>query len=280
MMTSMMTAGYFRFAATTFSHVSLDMLQRRRNQVVALIVSLPAFIPLLLLVLPTGVDFGGENTFVFTQMAELLYIRAVTPLLALFFGAMLIGEGIESQTIPYILSRPVPRSAWVAGRFLAYLAVASLLMFAVLTISFVSCSILQLSFPSMDRFLMLIRYEGVAVMSLMGYGAVCMFLGAVVRRPIIVGILLIFLWQRMAMLAPGVADFLTIEKYANALLPGGGSNVVSLVEATAIAAYKAEFAVSAPTAVLTLIAIAAACIGATTVAVLKKEYTTPTAVTE
>ncbi len=275
-----MTAGYFRFAATTFSHAFLDMLQRRRNQVIAAIVSLPAFIPLLLTLLPTNVDFDNENAFVFTQMAELLYIKAVTPLLALFFGAMLIGEAIESQTIPYILSRPVPRSAWITGRFLAYLAVASLMMFAVLTISFVSCSILQTSFPSMDRFLTLLRYEGVAVMSLMGYGAICMLLGAIVRRPIIVGILLIFLWQRMAMWAPGITDFLTIEKYVNALLPGGRSNVVSLVEAAAISAYKAELAVSAPTAVLTLIVIAAACIGGTTVAVLNKEYTTPTAVTE
>lgn len=275
-----MTADYFRFAATAFSHTFLDMLQRRRNQVIAVIISLPAFIPMLLIVLPTSEDFASENTFVFTQMAELLYIRAVTPLLALFFGAMLIGEDIESQTIPYILSRPVPRSAWIAGRFLAYLAVTSLLMFAVLTISFVSCSILEISFPSMDTFLALLRYEGVAVMSLMGYGAICMLLGAIVRRPIIVGILLIFLWQRFAMWAPGITDFFTIEKYVNALLPGGGSNVVSLIELTVFDAYKAELAVSAPVAVLTLIAIAVACLARTTVAVLNKEYTTPTAVTE
>lgn len=275
-----MTADYFRFAATAFSHTFLDMLQRRRNQVIAVIISLPAFIPMLLIVLPTSEDFASENTFVFTQMAELLYIRAVTPLLALFFGAMLIGEDIESQTIPYILSRPVPRSAWIAGRFLAYLAVTSLLMFAVLTISFVSCSILEISFPSMHTFLALLRYEGVAVMSLMGYGAICMLLGAIVRRPIIVGILLIFLWQRFAMWAPGITDFFTIEKYVNALLPGGGSNVVSLIELTVFDAYKAELAVSAPVAVLTLIAIAVACLARTTVAVLNKEYTTPTAVTE
>ena len=275
-----MTAHYFRFAATTFSHTFLDMLQRRRNQVIAVIISLPAFIPLLLIFLPTGVDFDNEIAFVFTQMAELLYIRAVTPLLALFFGAMLIGEDIESQTIPYILSRPVPRSAWIAGRFLAYLTATSLLMFAVLTISFVSCSILEISFPSIDTFLMLLRYEGVAVMSLMGYGAICMLLGSTVRRPIIVGILLIFLWQRFAMWAPGITDFFTIEKYVNALLPGGGTNIVSLFEATAIAAYKAELAVSAPAAVITLIGIAVACLARTTVAVLNKEYTTPTAVTE
>ncbi len=276
----MLNSDYFRFVATTFTHTFLDMLRRRRNQMIAAIVALPAFIPLLLLVLPTSEDFDRENAFVFTQMVEIFYIRAVTPLLALFFGAMLIGEDIESQTIPYILSRPIPRSAWISGRFLAYLAICSLLMLLALTVTFVSCSILEISFPSPDSLLLLLHYEGAAIMSLLGYGAICMLLGAIVRRPIIVGILLIFVWQRVAMFAPGMTDFLTIEKYVNALLPGGGSSVISLVEANAFDVIKTGLPISAPGAGVALIVIAALCIAGTTHAVLNKEYTTPTAVTE
>ena len=276
----MLSSDYFRFMTTTFAHTFLDMLRRRRNQMIGGIVALPAFIPLLLLVLPTGEGFDSGDTFVFTQMAEIFYIRAVTPLLALFFGAMLIGEDIESQTIPYILSRPIPRSAWIWGRFLAYWAVCSLLMLLALTVTFVSCSILEISFPSLDSLLLLLHYEGAAVMSLLGYGAICMLLGALVRRPFIVGILLIFLWQRLAMFAPGVTDFLTIEKYVIALLPGGGSSVISLLEANAFEVIKTGLPISAPAAVVALLVIAALCVAGTTQAVLNKEYTTPTAVTE
>ncbi len=276
----MPNSDYFQFLATTFAHTFLDMLRRRRNQMIAAVVALPAFIPLLLLVLPSSADFDSENTFVFTQMAEILYIRAVTPLLALFFGAMLIGEDIESQTIPYILSRPVPRSAWISGRFLAYWAVCSLLILLALTITFVSCSILEISFPSLDSLLLLLHYEGAAIMSLLGYGAVCMLLGAMVRRPIIVGILFIFMWQRMAMFAPGLADFLTIEKYVITLLPGGGSSVIALAEASAFGVIKSGVPISAPWAAIALMAIAAMCVAGTTRAVLEREYTTATAVTE
>lgn len=276
----MPTADYFRFIATTFSHAVLDMVRRRRNQTIGAIITLPALIPLLLLALGTGQDFDEANTSVFANMVEMLYIRAVTPLLALFFGAMLIGEDIESQTIPYVLSRPVPRSAWVSGLFLAYWTICSLLLALALTLTYVSCIVLDVSFLSSDTVLLLLRYEGAAVMSLLGYGAVCMLLGAVVRRPIVVGILLIFLWQRAAMFAPGLTDFLTIEKYVNALLPGGGSSVVSLMEASAFEIIKSETPISAASATIALIAVAATCVAGTTRAVLNREYTTPTAVTE
>jgi len=276
----MLNSAYVQFLVTTFTHAFFDMIKRRRNQVIGAVILLPALIPLLLLVLPKSVDFTTSDTFVFTQMIEIFYIRAVTPLLALFLGAMLIGEDIESQTIPYILSRPIPRSAWVTGRFLAYLAASSLLLFVTLTVTFVSCSILEISFPSLDNLLLLFQYQGTAIMSLLGYGAICMLIGALVRRPIIVGILLIFLWQRLAMFAPGLSDYFTIEKYVNALTPGGGTNVISILEETAFQVIKSGMAITPFWAALALIAIAAACIAGTTRAVLKKEYTTPTAVTE
>lgn len=274
-----MLADYVAFVRTSFLHAFMDMIQRRRSQMVALILLLPAFIPLILLFLPRG-DINTSNTFVFDNMAEMLYVLTVTPLLALFFGAMLVGEDIESQTIPYILTRPVPRSAWITGRFLAFMVLCSLLIFVALTITFITCSILEISFPSGTTLMNLFRYEAAAIAGLLGYGGICMLLGAVVKRPVIVGVLFIFGWQRAAFFAPGITDFFTIEKYVTALLPEGSSSVAVLGREAITEAYKAEMAVSAPIALMTLIAIAIVCIALTSSAVLNREYTTPTAVTE
>ena len=274
-----MLVNYLTFVRTSFSHAFLDMLHRRRSQVIAIILLLPAFIPLLLLFLPRG-QLDNGVTFVFDNMAEMLYIYAVTPLLSLFFGAMLVGEDIESQTIPYILTRPVPRSAWIAGRFLAFLVLCSLLLFAALSITFVTCSILDVSFPAGKTLVTMLHYEGAGIAALLGYGSICMLLGAVVKRPVILGVLLIFGWQRAAMYAPGITDFFTIEKYVNALLPEGGASIVVLSQAAITDAYKSEMVVSAPSALMTLIVIAIGCVVLTSAAVLSKEYTTPTAVTE
>lgn len=279
-----MLNAHLQFAWMAFLHSFDEMIRQRRSQIVAIIVILPAFIPLLLLVLPLDEDFDLTGAQAFTPMAEFFFISAVTPLLALFFGAMLIAESIEAQTIPYLLTRPIPRSSWIAGRFLAYLAMSSVILLAAFIATFISISIYDITFPSIANVGLLLRYEGVAIASLMGYGGICMLLGAVVRRPVIVGVLFIFGWQSAARLAPGITDFFTIEKYVLALVPPSETGIAHILDlmstSSPIGVYKSGIEISAPGAVLVLAAIAAACVALTTLAVLNKEYTTPTAVTE
>src|SRR5512145_3265697 len=117
---------YFRAASTSFAHAISASLRRRRTHVAFALVILPALIPLSLALLPH--EHGDEEVtrgWVLTQMIEIFYVTGVTPLLALFFAAMLVGEEVESQTVSYILTRPIPRSAWVVGKFAAYVAVCS-----------------------------------------------------------------------------------------------------------------------------------------------------------
>ena len=274
------TSSYTNYFVTAFAQTLSAMLRRRRSQVVGAIVVVPAFIPLLLVFLPSSSDIESGEIWVFTQIVETFYIGAVAPLLALFFGAMLLGEDIESQTIPYILTRPTPRSAWVLGRFAAFFTACSGLMFVAFGVAFVGSCVLQPLFLSVDNILLSFHYLFVAMASLLGYGAICTFLGAVVRRPVVVGVLFIFGWQTGAMMAPGLTDLLTIEKHVNTLLPGGGTTVAKLMEETPLADMKGEILLSAPAAALTLVAIAAACMALTTLAVKRREYTTPSAVTE
>ena len=63
------------------------------------------------------------------------------------------------------------------------------------------------------------HYSGVALLGLLAYGAVTMFLGAVTKRPIVIGVLLLYGWQRVATAVPGLIDFLTVQKYTDTLLP-------------------------------------------------------------
>lgn len=274
------TSSYVGYFATAFAQTLSAMLRRRRSQVVGAIVVMPAFIPLLLVFLPPSNDIETGEIWVFTPIIEIFYISAVAPLLALFFGTMLLGEDIESQTIPYILTRPTPRSAWVLGRFTAFLTACSGLMFVAFGLAFATSCVLQPLFLSVGNVVLLFHYLLAVMASLLGYGAICTFLGSVVRRPVVVGVLLIFGWQRGAMMAPGLPDFLTIEKHVNTLLPGGGGAAIQFMRESPFFEYKGELLVSAPAAALTLVAIAAVCMALTTLAVMRREYTTPTAVTE
>jgi len=56
------------------------------------------------------------------------YLRFTVPVLAVFYGTSLIADEIEDKTITYLFTRPIPRGAVMAGKYLAYLACTSLVV--------------------------------------------------------------------------------------------------------------------------------------------------------
>jgi ABC-type transport system involved in multi-copper enzyme maturation permease subunit len=139
--------------------------------------------------------------------------------MALFFATMLVGEDVEMNTLTYVLTRPMPRSAWVLGRYIAYLLVTTVILMTSVFLTFTaSTSLSKLAFVPTDLAL-LAHYCGVVFMSLLASGTVAMFLGAYTKRPIVYGVLLLYAWQRLANMIPGMIDFLTIDKYIDAILP-------------------------------------------------------------
>lgn len=272
---------YLLTVQTALAHGVSAALGLRRTHVAFALIILPAVIPLLILVVPHDhVDDELSRGFVLKRMIETFYIGGITPLLALFFAAMLVRVDVESQTVAYLLTRPIPRTAWLAGKFLSYLVVCSGLI--AVSILALSVCVLPLGDDASSHIdlLTLLRYEGVAIMALLGYGAISALLGAVFRHPVIIGAILFFGWQRIALLAPGATDFFTIQKYVATLLPGGGNSVLDLIGGEAGALLEFKVAITPLTAMLTLIGISAVCFALTGYSVRQKEYTTPVAVTD
>lgn len=212
------TGGWFAYFRAFFSHTVTMLIRRKRTILAGVFAMLPVLIPLFLTFLPQDVaTYPGNKLFV--QLTERFYLIAISPLLGLFFGCMLVGEDVEVQAIQSILVRPAPRFAIVLGRFAAYTVVSSGLLLPPLCLVFVACTTLGGISISPEGLGLLAHYLAVCVMSLMGYGAFCLFLGATARWPIIIGIAAIFGWQRLALLVPGLIDFITVEKYIRSMLP-------------------------------------------------------------
>lgn len=270
---------YLRFLVTAYEHTLWALMRRKRTFIATGALLFPLILPLLLRFYSNLQD-DVPGTMIYAGMAEMLYLRTMVPLLSLFYGAMLIGEEIESQTISYLLTRPVPRSAWVIGRFLAFGAATTLMLWAALALTFLACALLP-NFDMAGNAARLGRYLGIAVLAVLGYGGVCMAFGAWLKRPIITGLIFIFGWQRLTILAPGVVDFFTVEKYVRMLMPmGRGLEGPAAAETQALSQIKAEVVVSPESSVLALLAIAAAGILITTWAVRWKEHTRAIAVSE
>jgi ABC-type transport system involved in multi-copper enzyme maturation permease subunit len=264
--------GYANAAAASFSHALILMLRRQRVLLAAGITMLPVIIPLALAFLLNS-QYSDDGNVNFIRLAEDIYINVLAPLLALFFATMLVGEDAESQTLPYTLTRPIPRSAWVLGRFAAYGVVSCAILCTSLFITFAACTTLEgLSFAP-DDLRLAAHYAAVACANLFATGALTMFLGAYFKRPIVVGVLLLYGWQYLANLVPGVVDFLTIQKYTDALLPQLAESRHNVEIRTALLTYSKEiFMVSASKALLTLAGIVVGFVAATVITVRRREF--------
>lgn len=271
-------AGYLRYSYSSFSHSAIMMLRRRRILLAALLSLSPLFIPLALAFL-SDTAFAEDGNRVFVHLVEYLYLKAIAPLLALFFGCMLVGEDVELQTMPYLLTRPFPRSALVLGRFASYLLIASVILLVSIAMIFAACtSVGNLPFNA-ETIHLLVQYLAVAVLALLGYGAFAMFLGATTKHPIVFGIMFIFGWQRLALYVPGMVDFLTIEKYVMTLLPKLATERANTVIKTALGEFeKQQLLITAPKALAGLFIISGCLIAGTALAIRWREYSAARAV--
>lgn len=221
--------GFWNGAIAAFSHAAILMVRRQRLILAAIVALLPVAVPVATAFFNRGryAEAGGP---MMATLAEQLHINLLAPLLALFFATMLVGEEVEGQTMTYLLVRPIPKSAWITGRYAAYLLVSSIILTASVALTYTACTALA-EFPMNSANTRLaVHYAIVAVAALAAYGALMVFLGAVTRRPIILGVVLLYGWEKLANVVPGVVDFLTIQKYAHALLPrlAGQRNVVEI----------------------------------------------------
>src|SRR5215831_10354417 len=112
-----------------------EMLWSRRTVFLALIVGGPVAIAMVLRIVDfmhvpamkvNGIRMGGPS--IFGLLLWFLFLRFIVPILGIFYGTSLIADEVEDKTITYLFTRPIPRSAVLLGKFLAYLACTILIV--------------------------------------------------------------------------------------------------------------------------------------------------------
>jgi ABC-2 type transport system permease protein len=266
-------SSYLRYVAVSFSQALVLMVRRRQPILLGAVALVPVLLPLGAYFLKIHGNVEASSTM-FSRVAAAVYLQTLSPLIALFFGCSLVSEDVESQTITHILTRPVPRSAWVLGKFLAF-NLAALLSLGVGLAAFFAASLLvgRIEIES-STLLLLLRFIGIIGLALLAYSALCAYFGSSQKRPIILSLVVIYGWQKIALLMPGVVDFLTIEKYVKALLPGidQGRSTVSMT-GMLFEMHKTEFLVSTTKAITALLLITILFLALTVWVVRRREYT-------
>lgn len=202
-----------------------QMLWSRRTVFMALATGAPVVIAVILRVVHemglssfriNGIAVPGP--VIFGGMIWLLYLRFVIPVLGAFYGTSLMSDEVEDRTLTYLFTRPVPRGAVIIGKYLAYLVCTALVVLPSVTAVFllitpVAGGSIGGTFPQ------LLTDLGLLAVGLAVYGAVFALIGALVPRPLVAGLLLIFGWEQVALLIPGYLRTFTVAHYLQALVP-------------------------------------------------------------
>ena len=163
-----------------------------------------------------GARVGGPALF--GMIMWLLYIRFIIPVLGVFYGTALIADEVEDKTITYLFTRPVRRGAVLIGKYLAYLVCTILLVLpSVIVVFFLVVPLgggsIGASFP------ILLEDLGMLMVGLVAYGAIFAWVGARLRRPLVIGLVFTFGWEPTVLLFPGYLKRLTVAYYLQALVP-------------------------------------------------------------
>ena len=277
--------GFLQSGLRIFDLSLSEMLWSRRTIFMMLVVGAPVLIALLLRVLvglgapilenqrtTNGVSQTIRMTgpAIFGLMIWVFYLRFTVPVLGVFYGTSLMADEVEDRTLTYLFTRPIPRGAVLIGKYLAYLACTGLIVlpsvmlvfFLVMPLGGGGLGAIARGFPD------LLKDLGLLGLGLAVYGAVFAFIGAQLKRPLLIGLFFIVGWEYVVLALPGYLKRFTVAYYLQALVPH------AMPQDSAVSALQAFFkdAVSPAGSLVALAAILVTFLALAARAVGRREY--------
>jgi ABC-type transport system involved in multi-copper enzyme maturation permease subunit len=200
-----------------------EMLWSRRTIFMALVVGGPVLVAVVLRIVqasgivPVRVEgVPVDAATLFGGMIWILFLRFIVPVLGVFYGTSLMADEVEDKTITYLFTRPVRRGAVLVGKYIAYLVCTTLVVLpSVMIVYFLMVPFQQIP----GSFTSLLTDLGLLAIGLATYGALFALVGAILKRPLVVGLVFAFGWEQAAMLMPGYLKRFTLAYYLQALVP-------------------------------------------------------------
>lgn len=189
----------------------------KKTLLMVIVAILPAAISFIFRFLRHG-PRGVEEFFPMVMIT--MYLMFLTILLALLYGTALIADEVENKTITYLFTRPIRKEAIVLSKFAAYLlgTMTILISSALLTFLIIATDTkMRTSFGA--NLSLLLKYLGVFTLALVAYGAIFTFLGASIKRPVLVGLFFAFGWEKIAVIVPGLIKKISVVHYLLSCYP-------------------------------------------------------------
>jgi len=159
----------------------------------------------------------GLMADVSTEILMVFFLQFYIVILALFYGTSVAAEEVENRTLAYLITRPLPKPAIILGKFAAYSTLMFVLVAVSLALSYFVINAGRLG--ELDVYWTFLRYIGVLGLGILAYTAFFAFLGTLLKRAIIVGLIFGFGWENVIQYFPGSTQRFSIVHYLKSLLP-------------------------------------------------------------
>jgi ABC-2 type transport system permease protein len=174
-----------------------------------------------MLVALVAVLVGGVMGYAATEVEEtlsaasdllnLLILFFFMPILALIYGASMIRNEIDDRSITLVITSPIDRRISYLGYYLSLVLVLSALLMVITTIGW-ACFFAVKGFDA-SAFQLLWPYLVTVCLGAIVYGALFLVFGVVLRHPIYLGLVYVFVWEDFIGSIPGAIGEYTLRHH-------------------------------------------------------------------
>ena len=178
-----------------------------------------SWLPLLVTGALAAARVTSFDILLFQQLMVYLFLQIVLVFVTLVSATALIREEIDDQTLPYLLTRPVPKPAIVLSKYVGYFVAALVFLLPPVVAAYAVTQAYAGTGLGADHAVHG-GYLAAAALGALAYGALFYALSVALRKPLMVGLLIGFLWESIAGLLPGSVPELSVLYYLKAVLGG------------------------------------------------------------
>lgn len=238
----------------------------------ALLGLVPVAVALVLVTVPPIFGKAVDTVGYFREIGFSLFLHILLPLFAALVGAGIIAEEVEDRTLPYLLTRPVPRWRIAAAKTLAACIVVTLILIVSLLVTYTLLAVrggVSAWVVGMTDF---IRIAAVLFLGILVYVPLFGVLGGAVKKPVLAGLLFAFGWENFMAYMPSRVRLLTVVSYLHNLYPRGGGSMIDDGVSTIFDYLDSTVRLTAPVSIAVLLAMFLVFTALTTALLHFKEY--------
>ncbi len=232
----------------------------------------PVAAAIVLVTIPPMIGRSVDTASYFREIGFSLYLHILLPLFSALVGAGIIAEEVEDRTLPYLLTRPVPRWCIAASKALAACITVTLILAASLLVTYTLLSVRGGPAAWLSDMRTFLRVAVVLILGILVYVPLFGVLGGSIKKPVLVGLLFAFGWENFMAYMPSKIRLLTVVAYLHNLYPRSSRTIAGDGVNEIFKYLDSSVKLSAPVSVAVLLTMFIVFTGLTVSLLYLKEY--------